>query len=142
MRSTLAAAANGLTEGADAGEWARTLWSDICGAGRCIEVFWLTDAMPLHDVLVKDVGRATDKRVRILVAGLPQAMQEEGVRAQWADTVMMLADASAKEGLNNSLNKDMTCIVKKQLHTIFLPVIRVPAIHCKKIPTRITRISC
>ena len=99
VRSTLAAEANGLTEGAEAALWLRAVLGEIRGEkhDELTDTIWITDAKSLRDVLVRDAGRASDKRVRIIVAALRQMLEEDGIEVVWCDTAVMLADILTKE---------------------------------------------
>ena len=59
----------------------------------------LTDARSLVDSVMSDVGRTHDRRLRIVLAALREAIDEDQVGLQWVDTLVQLADVLTKGGV-------------------------------------------
>jgi hypothetical protein len=106
VRSTLSAEANGLIEGAESCDYLRALLGEVLvvnesaralNASRLLSrAVWFTDAKSLKDLLMKDKGQASDKRIRILIAQLREMLDEPDTAAHWIDTKVMLADSLTK----------------------------------------------
>ena len=128
VRSTLPAEGYGLTEGAEALDWIRNVIADMTfpsmkltqlqDAAR-IPALWLSDSKSLVDVVLKDCGQPSDKRLRIVVANLKQMLQEHGTSLQWIDTLVMLADPFTKldcdcELLRRAMSVGSYCVAATQ----------------------------
>lgn len=110
VRATLSAEAYGVTEGAEGLHWLRCLVTEAHIATipiRKIEdsadmppAIWLTDSESLVTMIIRDCGRPAAKRLRIVAAGLKQMLSEAGTQLRWIDTLVMLADALTKSGVD------------------------------------------
>ena len=115
VRATLAAEGYGVTEGAEALDWLRNViqemthpnmsLSEVADAYR-IPALWLSDSKSLVDVVQKDAGQPSDKRLRIVIANLKQMLLEAGTTFAWIDTLVMLADGLTK------LDADTTILIR------------------------------
>ena len=113
MKSTLSAEAYGVCDGAEAVEWLAMLVAEIRqprlnvysleNSTLCPRAAWFTDSDSLYKLLVKDCGKPTDRRVRIVVAQLKQMLMSDLMMFYWIDTLVNLADPMTKEGLDTSL---------------------------------------
>ena len=59
----------------------------------------MTDARSLIDAVSSDVGRTRDRRLRIVLAALREALDEEQIGLSWVDTMVQLADVLTKDGI-------------------------------------------
>jgi len=104
VRSTLAAEAYAASEAAEALAWLRALYKEIdTGHFESHEgarpSHLLTDARSLVDAVSSDVGRTRDRRLRIVLAALREAMDIEQINLSWVDTLVQLADVLTKDGV-------------------------------------------
>ena len=104
VRSTLAAEAYAASEAAEALAWLRALYKELdTGHFEAHDGFrpscLLTDARSLIDAVTSDVGRTRDRRLRIVLAALREAMDEEQIGLKWVDTLVQLADVLTKDGI-------------------------------------------
>ena len=105
-RSTLAAEANSLLEAAESADYIRFViaatfhrdlpLNEMDGNELLLPVMWYTDAKSLYDVVTRDTSMAADKRLRLILAQLRELIAQPGVRMEWVDTQLMLADALTK----------------------------------------------
>ena len=111
-RATLAAEGYAVTEGAEAAEWVRylltemqypnVLLKDIDEKSHGKQAVWFSDARSLVDMISKDAGRPSDKRLRITLAALKQTLNQPSTYCKWIDTLNMLADGLTKEGVEKT----------------------------------------
>ena len=104
VRSTLAAEAYAASEAAEALAWIRALYKEIdTGHFESHEgarpSHLITDARSLVDAVSSDVGRTRDRRLRIVMAALREAMDLEQINMSWCDTLVQLADVLTKDGV-------------------------------------------
>ena len=59
----------------------------------------MTDARSLVDAATSDVGRTRDRRLRIVLAALSEAMDDEQIVLKWVDTLVQLTDVLTKDGI-------------------------------------------
>ena len=135
VRSTLAAEAYAASETAEALSWIKALYKEIdmghfdSDEGRPSHL--LTDARSLVDAVMSDVGRTRDRRLRIVLAALREAIDEDQVGLQWVDTLVQLADVLTKDGVE-----------REQMHAAMRGAIDVSApdeAHARKEAARASR---
>ena len=104
VRSTLAAEAYAASEAAEALAWLRALYREL-DTGHfgshdgSRPAHLMTDARSLIDSVSSDVGRTRDRRLRIVLAALREALDEEQIGLSWVDTMVQLADVLTKDGI-------------------------------------------
>ena len=107
VRSTLAAEAYAASEAAEALAWLRALYKEL-DAGHfeahdgARPAHLMTDARSLLDAVASDVGRTRDRRLRIVLAALREAMDDEQINMTWVDTACQLADVLTKDGIERA----------------------------------------
>ena len=118
-RSTLAAEANSVLTGVEAGCYVSSVLRELMNPGvalRILETEYVkkpvvafTDAKSLEATIVKDAGQPTDKRVKILVAQIKELINhtngplDDNVVIYWVDTSQMVADVLTKIGCEREL---------------------------------------
>ena len=104
VHSTLAAEAYAASGAAEAIAWLRALYRELDtvhfnshdGARPACS---MADARTLIDAVTSDVGRTRDRRLRIVLAALREALDEEQIGLKWVDTLVQLADVLTKDGI-------------------------------------------
>ena len=114
-RGTLSAEAYGVVDGAESADWLRCTVTEFRRPEEHIRdlesdtlrpaVAWFTDNKSLDDMLLRDCGKPSDKRVRIVTAQLRQMLLDDYTNIYWIDTLVNIADPMTKEGLDPTLLK-------------------------------------
>ena len=109
VKSTLAAEAASLSVGQDRNEFARVAVAYFFGLVRLdqrmdwlqvltlVPGYFVVDAKSLYDMLTKDNGLPSEKRVALDLLAVREALKRDQDRIFWIPTAWMLADSFTKE---------------------------------------------